>query len=1407
MMKERLTGEEVSELLRVDLRFFHNEEKISISLFEYRLEKFDGLECVWSELVKKGYFEETTVGAMKDRPNPVRVLCKVMTYDEVEDVLVSRGLLAETKGTRSFRNTIDGAGREEDNSDSDMSMDLDYKKRASRWSTFEFVEKGNPQTGKMSSMILELEFAADKSSCNLKYYYTLETTREQKDGIVALKKRQVKECVAIANKAAILRYIEVHKRLPEKVELEAFDPIENCIDEELAIPVMTPVPSHRRKDSDYYGGTLNLELMQGFGKERFGLSEKKGGFSESLVFNVVKRLDCVFSEIITPADNPKFGIFYTVQQEFRASHVGEITFLDKLGGKDEFVFLLNHIILVRVNCVVVQKRSTVDAKSSFTETLTGSMSVPERPLEGRRTSGQTNPVVGLEKKDSNKDKIVKKKIVLSFYCTEELPGEFEGVFAQIQTLVERCVNENFSKYIRKMTAMRMGSEIARIFVNEAVREFRFSFPFIGDKLSFLLMLKGNLHTLMSKVIGSAQTRELDEALQNQLSTQGAYQFDLGRKESANNLQEEKVENSIVQTLLKAPVVYNVSLNPSDNYFFFNYNDTNAALFGNVLFFLKILESKVEHRFYSEFEGVDGLYFCLVRQSEVGGLEFASFDCTEKKLTPKLQCINDVKLIKYIRSSENRPDRGSDMMTFTVNCRGALRDTGLVDFLEQSIKNSYLELRIDQWLHTLYLPPREDLIVETTELFIRKALQKMLLLKVEPPSVQRASVPHKIHSLSYFKEFVPNILKTVSRELGSYFKMKDVIEVVYVELCPNEDEKQWRSGDEFAQYLDEQLDSELGRIISEEGRTESSPPSSDEEEERGGGVTSRTERTGKSEKNKQNFSESLQDIKNKLGNELKIADDKDSVSASIGSHSRASPRHPSAPGKGQKKFNHYSFDINKAQITEPVTFLAITRLKQLGMQDQIMLEQLNKVTQSTLDQKSGMSESGEERKFMVPARRFMVSIEVTSNTVSILTYNLKDDVRIKLFERVADEVTFHEMRETLLYGLCCAEVMKKVSQGQAASEFDSRLFDRIELTREILSTKRTADKELELKKFKGDRFSDRDTRGGAKGTEMMSSTLTEKVFEMFQKSSNADLPEHMQIRISKRIEVKHLMDSIYTTIKVANEKMQLEALDFTLTTPPKPIGEGWNLGPLCPSLSDQDSNTDPLIQSPIQGQSKPAPTLTIPELAEEDLHQGHHHHPPQPSLVHAMTQPSLPPYNPISLGLTADLGIEKTGKVIKRKNSLGVVSVQGDSQNSEKNRSCALGNQNIVAASSRSVSKKKAELSIRKLRSNVVISTPVDKDEGSCFDFQLSRVETHRYKEGDPDSPVDVKKKVPLRFQKPVSHDNSVAKAVEISIVNLKNLSENYKLHLFDQSVKKLFDYEGESCLAYFDELKSNCRKL
>jgi hypothetical protein len=152
----------------------------------------------------------------------------------------------------------------------------------------------------------------------------------------------------------------------------------------------------------------------------------------------------------------------------------------------------------------------------------------------------------------------------------------------------------------------------------------------------------------------------------------------------------------------------------------------------------------------------------------------------------------------------------------------------VEFLEQSIKNSYLELRIDQWLHTLYLPPREDLVVETTELFIRNSLQKILLLKVEPPSVQRASVPHKIHSVSYFKEFVPNILKTVSRELGSYFKMKDVIEVVYVGLCPNEDERQWRNGEEFVQYLDEQLDSELGRIISEEGKTESSPPSSDEE---------------------------------------------------------------------------------------------------------------------------------------------------------------------------------------------------------------------------------------------------------------------------------------------------------------------------------------------------------------------------------------------------------------------------------------------------------------------------------------------------------------------------------------------------------------------------------------------------
>jgi hypothetical protein len=43
---------------------------------------------------------------------------------------------------------------------------------------------------------------------------------------------------------------------------------------------------------------------------------------------------------------------------------------------------------------------------------------------------------------------------------------------------------------------------------------------------------------------------------------------------------------------------------------------------------------VEHRFNSEFEGVDGLYCCLVRQSEGGGLEFAGFDCTEKKTDPE-----------------------------------------------------------------------------------------------------------------------------------------------------------------------------------------------------------------------------------------------------------------------------------------------------------------------------------------------------------------------------------------------------------------------------------------------------------------------------------------------------------------------------------------------------------------------------------------------------------------------------------------------------------------------------------------------------------------------------------------------------------------------------------------------------
>ena len=57
---------------------------------------------------------------------------------------------------------------------------------------------------------------------------------------------------------------------------------------------------------------------------------------------------------------------------------------------------------------------------------------------------------------------------------------------------------------------------------------------------------------------------------------------------------------------------------------------------------------------------------------------------------------------------------------------------------------------------------------------------------------------------------------------------------------------------------------------------------------------------------------------------------------------------------------------------------------------------------------------------------MISIEVTPSEVNIMSYNVKEDITSKLIEKIAEDVTFHEIRETAILGLSCRNFMKAVS---------------------------------------------------------------------------------------------------------------------------------------------------------------------------------------------------------------------------------------------------------------------------------------------------------------------------------------------------------------------------------------------
>lgn len=1271
MMDVTQPEEKISEMIRIDLQHFNEEEKISFNLPHFGPKSAMASVFVQT-LIDKGYFKLVTLQAKKEEQSRQSLYC-TFTYAEI-DLEMSRlkplslksmaqtSQLSPTFETNSMESSSDEDP--EDNFDND-GLRCD-----------EYLVDDDQLTPDMVAIILQLEIAPDLESYTLRYYFSLATTHSKMTEVLQKVKERVKECLFITSRSEVIKHIRQHGMLPKRVHLQSpedFREDKFDFDEEFMPP--------RRKFSENQSYTSHSDMVTGH-RER--PVDRKNTSTDVCILEVMSKKEFEFPELITDKDSQKTSIFFLVRTEL-VQRVTNITYLPHLSSKDEFYFLQNNQILVRMSCSTIEKEpmKLIDPKSSFNEATLGS-SIVEQP---KKVSLATQ----------RNEKIVTKMITVSVYATELKGGESEIIYTLTNSLIEKNVLENFRRFTRRMAVMRADSALAKYFLSEEPREFKFQYPKVNDKATFLLILKNNLHLSMSKVTGS-----LDH-LPGKMTfgPRGESSSHFGYKAEPKDAKESAPENRPGYfEPLQTKSFCTMTPSCTDSVFFFNYNETNSNLFGSVLFFLNIADQDYNFPYYSEFHSNDGLYSCLVKRNDEGYLEFDSLRLEDNRIHPRLDVINGIKHVRHAKDSP--PIKGVDTLTFNVSSRGQLRPDGLIEALSKAITNSVIELAIEQWLHPLYFKPGLNWKVEKYEAEMVHHLKTLQLCGLNPPSAVSKSVSHKIQSMNYFKLFISSLMRSCQRELSALFKNKDSLESIYYFQSPDEDDNHFESLEAMEIYLSEKYNLHEPR----------NPVSGSDSEDNSMDESEHTNQAQSPTPPFQVGDRTLSLNASKLG-ERKL-----------------------------KKLVNYGFDITKTKVQKNEAFVLVMRLRSPPVSDSLPFEQYSKINAHQTEPKVAHSELGEELKLQFPIRRCLISVEVLQTHINLLCYNIKEDITSKLLECLIEEITFHELRETLILGLSSEKVMNAVVSCDTG-EFEARLCERYELT-QIDNQKKLNEREIGLRVTWDYRFGDKDPNRTKARVEQ--STITERVYEIIRKTSNGLMLPDAKICIAERQKTKMLIDAVYATISSTKLKVKTENLEMKFLQNPSFFKGSWFLyhfkdGSASGSRScSKERSAKGDSQASVIDAAKPSLYLTVPRRSMDD-------------------------YSELS------------------------VSIKSKRPNLQK-------------SSSQSPSMPALRLSHRNIKKDLLIELPVsgnftdDLPSPSILDEPraLKKTKTEFYMPSNQSMQSSYEDFNPT-LEVPIDS------FTEQAIGNLAQLQKNFATHLFDSKIRQLFALPNDQRMEQFHDLK------
>lgn len=670
-------------------------------------------------------------------------------------------------------------------------------------------------------------------------------------------------------------------------------------------------------------------------------------------------------------------------------------------------------------------------------------------------------------------------------------------------------------------------------------------------------------------------------------------------------------------------------------------------------------------------------------------------------------------------------------------RGNLLDNGIIEILEQAVKNAYLELCMEQWLHSLYIPSHEFMRVQTKESELVKYMNHLIHLSVAPPSMVCEVIQHVLNTQEYFNHFAKQVLSLSHMELLAACRPKkeqpefyDPFETKFIYRGMNGDVVEFKSLEEFSDYLDsgfsfEQVDFEQK---AEEGSVHSEIGSSD-------------------------FTTHSEGVKERVRAQSEISrGEKEKEREDCGSANlkNSSPTQK-APASVGRKFNHYSFGIHKTQFVERECLEMIVRLKSNLNNEKIegsVNEIYNKLNASQSGSKKASNDTGGDRPFFLPIRRFMVSVEVNRNEVRVLSYNLKEEVQSKIIEKVSEEVTFHEMRETLIYGLSNKKAMASIIKN-GTTDFENRLTERTESLNKK-NMKRRHEIEIDLKYSKSIRLGFDRSKMAPNSTPTLS--LTAMVVELIKRPNNGELPKTDQIRYSHRGEVKQLMQKIVEMITVSYSKIKKENLNFCQDVEPTLIRPDWgdDLG----QESECESESDSLhsMENKNGRNSNLAPIKIKYSHSIQYPDQSFHSENMQNE------EPSTESGNPLPSAISPILTHQPN---------------QGPGKNSFE------------------MNFKKGKHLTASLQHN---TQPLDEEsEMESENHQIDYEKLEGSKSGI--SEIHTAKNTVENLSQ-----RSKYIAIDRSLLNIKKLEDNFSLHLFDHKIRKLFDF-GDSTFTSYEELK------